>query len=149
LRYNPDPAVNYDYQSMAQLKNKSEFNVAAAELLFKNYCYSSVPHPAYYSCLQLMKHFLCHKVNIDYNTQVDEIKQNGGKSHKYYIEEIYYAIIDRKNTHEAGKFLRNIQDLKALREEADYANVLIDPSKAQSSIDRAKYTIDFLKKIFK
>jgi uncharacterized protein (UPF0332 family) len=149
LRYNPDPAVNYDYQSMAQLKSKSEKNVTAAEVLLKNDCYSSVPHPAYYSCLQLMKHFLCHKEKIDYDTQVNEIKKKDGKSHQYYIEEIYYAIIDRKNIHEAGKFLRNIQDLKALREEADYTNVIINPSKAQSSIDRAKYTIDFLKKIFK
>jgi hypothetical protein len=41
---------------MGHLKNKSELNLGAAELLHQYSYYSSVVHCAYYSCIQLMKH---------------------------------------------------------------------------------------------
>lgn len=148
MRYDPDLAENYDYQAMAQLKNKSEINVTVAKLLFDNHYYPSVPHPAYYSCLQLMKHIICNKINIDYRTQEREISSTKGNSHQYYIHKIVDTIAVKQNINLANEFSRKIKELKVLREEADYDNVLIDSSKAEKSIKKANETIMTLQKIF-
>lgn len=148
LYFDSNIAGNYDYQAMPQLKNKSEINVTVARLLCDKQFYPSVPHPAYYSCLQLMKHIICNKINIDYCTQKREISSSRIKSHRYYIEKVRDAIENRNNLHEASQFQRKIRDLKSIREEADYDNVLIDRSIAEKSIRMANDTIITLQKFF-
>lgn len=134
---------------MAELKNKSEINSVAAQLLFDKHYYPSVPHPAYYCCLQLMKHIICKKINIDYLTQAIEIASNGIGSHKYYINTIAETIASKQNKHQASEFTRKIKELKVIREEADYDNTSIDIGRARDTIQRAQEMIKTLQNIFR
>ncbi|MDY0173940.1 MAG: hypothetical protein RBR62_01975 [Bacteroidales bacterium] len=134
---------------MAELKNKSEINIGAAQLLFDKHYFPSVPHPAYYSCLQLMKHIICKKIYKDYDIQEAEIAIHGIGSHMYYINTIAEEIESKQNKRQASEFTRKIKELKALREKADYANTSINFEQARGTIQRAQETIETLQNIFR
>ena len=127
---------------MGYLKNKSDINISSAELLYKNNLYSSSVHCAYYSCIQLMKYIICHKIGIDYDKQeieISQLKTQKAKrtgSHNYMIDVIEEIMcsVDKK---EASIFVDLIEALKDFRAESDYGNVEILSSKSSDSISKA------------
>lgn len=137
---------------MCHLKNKSEINLLAAETLFNNNLYPSCCHPAYYSCLQLMKYTIKEKIGISYYQQdvdVSKIDKRIARSgsHNYLIDKIVNAI-KLSDKYEANKFKRNIEDLKAYREQADYEDCTVTRDMCVNSIDQAKKICAQLKSFF-
>lgn len=139
---------------MSQLKNKSEINFMAAEALLKGGFHPSCCHPAYYSCLQLMKYLVQQELNISYAAQEQEIirlknsRFGRSGSHNYLIDKIVNGIktIDKK---EAKDFKRDIEDLKTRREEADYADCEVTTGNSIDAINKAKTIRLQLQRIFK
>ena len=69
---------------MSKLKEKSEFNFDAAQLLIDNYLYAPSVHCSYYSCFQLMKFTMNNFFGIGYdelNTRIS-VSTSGG-THSY------------------------------------------------------------------
>lgn len=113
---------------MSNLKQKSEFNLDAAEKLLKQTLYAPSVHCSYYSCFQLMKFTIKDFFKVSYEKQKIDTSYNTGGSHTYVIKYISSELkkIDRRD----GKdFQRKIKDLQQLRLESDYDDIQIDSSK--------------------
>ena len=122
---------------MTKLKEKSEFNIDAAELLIKQNLYAPSVHCSYYSCFQLMKYTLKNIIGIDYEEQGNQIRLSKQNSHNFVIHAIGKEI-KRRNPYDFRYFNNNIRELKALREEADYENVEILIDKSSMAYEKAK-----------
>lgn len=135
---------------MAQLRNKSEFNTEAAELLIGSSVYAPSVHCSYYAVFQLMKHFLIKYKEISYTELSEMNRADGRTSHKYLIEE-YYLYLSRDS--ECGldrREIRNLQrktgDLRHFRVKSDYENVTINYDTANRALSFSKEIIEELKR---
>lgn len=129
---------------MGHLKNKSELNLGAAELLHKASYYPSVVHCAYYSCIQLMKHIWLHSMGkSEQDLKIINNSSNQG-SHEILINQLKSFV--RSKSQNDRDFNRDILQLKRLRVNADYDDISIDYSKSNQSIGLSKATINILKK---
>nr|MDA3854277.1 hypothetical protein [Bacteroidales bacterium] len=70
---------------MSKLKEKSNFNLDAAELLIVRNLYAPSVHCSYYSCFQQLKYIVKDFCGKDYETQNVEIAQSPQGSHDYVI----------------------------------------------------------------
>jgi uncharacterized protein (UPF0332 family) len=130
---------------MSILKQKSDINLMAAELLHNNSLYPSVVHCSYYSCFQLMKHLWLGKMG---KTEEDLKTANNNTtegSHEVLINKII-AYLKNSTSADSRTFQSNIGQLKKLRKKADYESVQIDVSVSKDSIDLSKATSGILKK---
>jgi uncharacterized protein (UPF0332 family) len=133
---------------MPELLNKSELNLNAAEYLFKKGHYATVCHPAYYSCLQLIKYKIKKNLKIDYPQQSSETSASyNGNTHVYLISKVKSEIKRKRGIEEAKIFDREIKDLKELREKADYQNISICFSDCDRAIKKAKELILTIKNV--
>tara|TARA_B110000211_G_scaffold223947_1_gene274456 strand:- start:403 stop:798 length:396 start_codon:yes stop_codon:yes gene_type:complete len=129
---------------MGHLKNKSELNFGAAELLHKQSYYPSVVHCAYYSCIQLMKHTWLNSMGkSEKDLRVLNNSSNKG-SHEVLINQIK-SFIQSKSQNDRD-FNRDILQLKRLRVNADYDEISIDYTKSDKSIGLSKSSLNILKK---
>jgi hypothetical protein len=128
---------------MAFLKDKSDFNMAGAELLHNNNLYAPSVHCAYYSCLQLNKYIIKSFIGIDYPDQKLECEALNRRSHDYLIKKVLDEVV-KVNRFEYLDLRREIYDLKAFREKSDYENELIDIVLSKKSIDTAKKIRNYL-----
>ena len=117
---------------MSQLKNKSELNRAAADLLQQSSFYPSVIHCAYYSCIQLMKHILIVTLGKTEAEIAAEVRSSPNGSHEIMINNINDHL--KANLKDWRTFNSKITQLKRLRVAADYENVPIDSVKGNNSI---------------
>jgi uncharacterized protein (UPF0332 family) len=137
---------------MGHLKNKSELNLGAAELLHQNNYYSSVVHCAYYSCIQFIKHILLYSLKLSETDLYNEQKALSSKSfnslglHEYLINKISTELKNNKKDWKA--FNSSIMQLKKLRVAADYEDTMIDISKGSTSISLSDGILRQLKKDF-
>lgn len=143
---------------MSHLKNKSEINMDAAQLLLDKGLYPSCCHPAYYGCIQLMKYILNEKAGINYKQQEIEIsllesnKVSRKGSHNYLIDKLFHLISQsgKKEDKLAAKTFKNeIEDLKRHREIADYKNEYIGIEISTQSIQKAKSIHNQLSKLLR
>jgi uncharacterized protein (UPF0332 family) len=133
---------------MPELLNKSDLNLNAAEFLFKGGHYATVCHPAYYSCLQLIKYKIKKSLKIDYSQQSSEASVSyRGNTHVYLINKVKNEISIKRGRAEAQDFEREIKDLKELRERADYQNISISFSDCERAIQKAKDLILTIKTV--
>jgi uncharacterized protein (UPF0332 family) len=129
---------------MGQLKNKSELNLSAAELLHKQSYYPSVVHCAYYSCVQLMKHTWLTSMGKT-NNDLKALNTNSKDgSHEILINQIKAFV--KSKSQDDRVFYRDILILKRLRVNSDYDDILIDYSISGESIRLSKLTQKILKK---
>lgn len=129
---------------MGHLKNKSELNLGAAELLHKQSYYPSVVHCAYYSCVQLMKYIWLSSMGKS-EAELRILNNNSREgSHEVLINQIR-DYIKSKSLNER-EFNTTILQLKRLRVNADYDDVSIDFTKSSQSISLSKNTHLILKK---
>lgn len=129
---------------MGHLKNKSELNLGAAELLHKQSYYPSVVHCAYYSCVQLMKHAWLNSMGkTEQDLRVLNNSFNQG-SHEILINQIK-SFIQSKSQNDRD-FNRDILQLKRLRVNADYDEISIDYTTSDQSIRLSKSILNILKK---
>ena len=130
---------------MGQLKNKSDINIRAAELLHKQSYYPSVVHCAYYSCIQFMKHIWLTEMN---KTEEDlrQLNQNSTDgSHEVLINEIKKNLTMQKLDSSSRVFYKDILQLKRLRVNADYDDLQIDSTISNNSITLSKSVLKNLK----
>lgn len=130
---------------MGQLKNKSDINILAAELLHKQSYYPSVVHCAYYSCIQFMKHIWLTEMN---KTEEDlrQLNQNSTDgSHEVLINEIKKNLTMQKLDSSSRVFYKDILQLKRLRVNADYDDLQIDSTISNNSITLSKSVLKNLK----
>ena len=124
---------------MSFLINKSEINLASAELLHQKNNYASVVHCAYYSCHQMMAHIWYHKLN-----KKDLVKSKEEGSHEALINCIGGFL--KEKSFDLRGFNNSIGQLKKLRHKADYKNEEIDSTISNNSIQLSKSTLLILKK---
>ncbi len=123
---------------MSKLRQKSDFNIEAAEiLLYKERLYAPSVHCSYYSCFQLLKYTIKSLFKIDYDKQASEALRQNLKTHQYVIKFISTELesFDRIR---GRNFKRNIKDLKQFREEADYENIEVTFDKGEKAFKKAK-----------
>lgn len=130
---------------MSYLRQKSEFNITAAQFLIEKNLYAPSIHCSYYSCLQLLKVVVKEFIGINYDDQESEISSGKSNSHKYVIDKVLNEI-RIKNRFEYIDMRRNITDLKTFREKSDYYNIEIDISKSQNAFERATEIRNYLTK---
>ena len=129
---------------MGHLKNKSELNLGAAELLHQYSYYSSVVHCAYYSCIQLMKHTWLNSMGKSDNDLRNLNNSSSQGSHEVLINQI--KIFIQSKSQNGRVFNRDILQLKRLRVNADYDEILIDSKKNNESLILSKSSLNILKK---
>lgn len=130
---------------MSYLRQKSEFNITAAQFLIEKNLYAPSIHCSYYSCLQLLKVVVKEFIGINYDDQESEILSGNSSSHRYVIDKVLDEI-KIKNRFEYLDMRRNITDLKLFRERSDYCDIEIDISKSQNAFKRATEIRDYLTK---
>lgn len=112
---------------MSHLLTKSQTNYSSAQLLLVKSWYCASVHCSYYSCVQMMKHYLFHFGTTDATIDA-EIKRHNSTSnrhigtHEIIINMVFSHINAIKGYREARKFKHDIIALKALRVDSDYKN---------------------------
>lgn len=129
---------------MSNLKNKSEINFDAAELLHKQSLYPSVIHCSYYSCIQLMKHIWLYKMNKTEQDLEIITKSSTEGSHEVLINQTGGFM--KSKSIDFRTFNNLIGQLKKLRVNADYKDIQIDSSVSNNSITLSKNSLLILKK---
>jgi hypothetical protein len=129
---------------MGHLKNKSELNLGAPELLHQYSYYSSVVHCAYYSCIQLMKHTWLNSMGKSDNDLRNLNNSSSQGSHEVLINQI--KIFIQSKSQNGRVFNRDILQLKRLRVNAAYDEILIDSKKSNESLILSKSSLNILKK---
>lgn len=139
---------------MSALKNKSEFNLEAANALHEKSLYAPSVHCAYYSVLQLMKFAVFSTMGINYEDQTKEInalkkdKASSKGTHEYLIMKVE-DVIRGVNRIEYTEFTRNVKQLKIFRVNSDYDDVEITYDQSSKAIYLANNLRKQLKKTFK
>ena len=123
---------------MSKLKEKSNFNIQAAESLEGQSLYAPSIHCAYYSCCQLLKYTINEFCGIDYQQQAIEISSSKQQSHQYVVNYITNELKKYVDFQVCRDFKRKIKDLKQFRIESDYENIEINTDKSQQAIGLAK-----------
>lgn len=130
---------------MSNYKNKSELNLAAAELLHEQTYYPPVAHCSYYSCHQLMLHVWYYVLKRTEKELLATKTMNEG-SHEILINQIA-KLVHNKNF-DFRSFNNNIGILKKLRVDSDYRDIEVNYSISSRSINICKDTLAIIKKCF-
>lgn len=119
----------------SRYKNKSGLFETAANVLMSQAQYLPVPHSAYYSCYQMIKHIWLYKFNKSEEELQAQISQNGAKaSHEYLINQIIPLVTDSRDIAARRDFRNNLTQLKTLRTQADYSDTTVDRDFAEKAI---------------
>lgn len=130
------------------IKQKSEFNIDAAELLFNKNLYAPSVHCSYYSCLQLLKYIVKHFFGVEYKDLASQIQLSQKGSHEYIFEYVQSEMKGKFSIEEERKFSRNFKDLKTFRIKSDYEDIEIDNEKSEKAYNIAIEIRQFLQKGF-
>lgn len=121
---------------MPNIRNKSNENIKAANLLVNNKLFASSVHCAYYSCFQLSKYILDVFCGMPYNKQ--DIKTVD--SHIYVIKTLDENLLKRSHISHLD-YLSNMNKLKRFRKKADYTIGIITPKEAEDALASAEKII--------
>lgn len=127
---------------MSNIRDKSDENIEAAQLLINNGKYTSSVHCSYYGCFQMMKHVLATKCNVEYDVQNST---NGQDSHLFIRDKILNEINDHTSKRNIRSYFDNI---KADRRRADYLQDKISDMESLETLDQSKKLIRLLKQQF-
>lgn len=133
---------------MTKLKEKSEFNIHAAELLINNSYYAPSVHCSYYSCFQLLKYTIKTFFGVEYEAIATNSSITGQGTHQYIINYIANELIPLTDIKESRRFKRNFIDLKQYRQESDYENVEVDITKGEKALKLAQEIRNYIKSNF-
>lgn len=142
--------ISKKQERVAQLRNKSEFNTEAAELLIDSNVYAPSVHCSYYAVFQLIKHFFVKYKEITYLELSEMNRADGRTSHKYLIEEYYLYLSHDSECSLDRREIRNLQrktgDLRHFRVKSDYENLTINHYTANKALSISKEIIEELKR---
>ena len=133
---------------MSKIRQKSDFNIHAAERLLQETYYAPSVHCSYYSCFQLLKYTIKEFFNVDYVTQAVNISSSGQGTHQYVINYVTSELRKFVSLEEYRNFKRTIKDLKQFRLESDYDDIEIDSDKGNKAFNKAKEIRTYLIKNF-
>jgi len=144
-----DKGIDSSEFDMEALREKSEFNFMAAELLMdKHQIYSSSIHCLYYSTLQLAKHIIIHVYGKTDHSIAQELNTATHKSHENVRNYIIEKLKEKKQPFLIRDFNKNFNQLKVLRENSDYKEISISLDDALKSKDLSFELNKLLKKTF-
>lgn len=129
---------------MSKLKEKSKFNIDAAEFLLKKQLYAPSVHCSYYSCFQLLKYTIKDFCGIDYDTQAANILKSKQNTHQYVINYVTSELEKFVEFEKIRKFKKTLKDLKQFRIESDYENIEVNIDKGESALNKAKEIRSYL-----
>ena len=129
---------------MSNLRNKSEFNIEAAEKLDSQSIYPPVAHCAYYSCYQFMKHIWLNNMKKTDSDLAVLTRSTTEGSHEVLINQI--SLYLKSKNQDTRSFNTEIVSLKKLRHKSDYDNVEIGSEISAKAIKLSKSSTVFLKK---
>lgn len=130
-----------------KLKQKSEFNAEAAELLIRNNNYAPSVHCSYYSVFQLMKVTMKEFIGVDYDTIDMNVASIKSGEHQYIRNEIL-NVIRKSDYSEYSRMSRNLKDLYQFRVDSDYKNIEVNSEKATKAKSLSRDIISYIKKNF-
>lgn len=130
-----------------KLKQKSEFNADAAELLIRNNNYAPSVHCSYYSVFQLMKFTMKEFIGVDYDTIDMNVASRKTGEHQYIRNEIL-NVIRNSDYSEYSRMSRNLKDLYQFRIDSDYKNIEVNSEKAEKAKSFSRDIISYIKKNF-
>lgn len=133
---------------MSKIRQKSDFNIDAAEQLLKEACYAPSVHCSYYSCFQLLKFTIKDFFGIDYDTQSANIAISNQNTHQYVLNYLSSELRNFVSLKESRDFKRTFKDLKQFRLESDYENIEIGSDKGNEAFDKAKEIRTYIIKNF-
>lgn len=126
------------------LLQKSKENRDAINVLKSNSLTAPIVHCAYYSSLQLLKHY-AHEYS---GKSFEEIEsESKDKSSHNFILNLFVGEIRKLDNRNAAEFYRYFSVFKRLRKEVDYDNAEILPEHAIEAEERADKISKFIKKI--
>ena len=130
-----------------KLKQKSEFNAEAAELLIRNNNYAPSVHCSYYSVFQLMKVTMKEFIGVDYDTIDMNVASIKSGEHQY-IRNGILNVIRKSDYSEYSRMSRNLKDLYQFRVDSDYKNIEVNSEKATKAKSLSRDIILYFKKNF-
>jgi uncharacterized protein (UPF0332 family) len=135
---------------MSKLKEKSEFNIDAAQVLIDKYLFAPSVHCSYYSCFQLMK----FTMNAYFGMSYDELRQKvsvntSGGTHTYVTHFFNTEVRKKYGLTDYTDFSRKIKDLKEFRESSDYDDSEITIDNSTKALQYAKELRYYIQKNFK
>ena len=135
---------------MSKLKEKSEFNIDAAQVLIDKYLFAPSVHCSYYSCFQLMK----FTINAYFGMSYDELRQKvsvntSGGTHTYVTHFFNTEVRKKYGLTDYTDFSRKIKDLKEFRESSDYDDSEITIDNSTKALQYAKELRYYIQKNFK
>lgn len=129
---------------MSKLREKSKFNLDAAEVLIKENLYAPSVHCSYYGCLQRIKSIFPIYFGLTYN-QIDiNIRTGSTNEHAYLIRYISEQIRKNIGLKEYAEFKRNIGDLKEFRIHSDYKDIEVTSAQSNKAYRLATEINEFL-----
>lgn len=120
---------------MSILENKSIENHAAGLILISQNLFSSSVHCSYYSCIQLMKYLLLlneGKTEEELYLMQQTAKQN---LHEFLINYFIQQLRENNVYTVYRNSIGKLTQLKALRNDSDYKEIIIDETKARLASD--------------
>lgn len=136
-------ACTFVFYFMSKLREKSTFNLDAANHLIKQDLYAPSVHCSYYSCFQLLKYTINDFFGEGYEVQSKNIASGKSSSHQYVINYVSRELKKLTGVTESQGFKRKIKDLRQFRIDSDYENTEINSGKGhkayQIAIDLRNY----------
>jgi uncharacterized protein (UPF0332 family) len=133
---------------MSKLRQKSDFNIDAADLLLAKNLFASSVHCSYYSCFQLLKFTIKEFCGVDYELQSVNASNSNQKTHQFVVNYISNELKSYVSFQESRDFKRKINDLKQFRVESDYENIEVNFDKGNEALSRAKELRAYIIKSF-
>ena len=120
---------------MKILLDKSKYSLQASEFLKNEELFASSVHCAYYSCIQLMRHILFNFLNKDENDFDNSQSNNKAGSHQNLLNTIIYNFYS--NNINANSLKNDFKDIKDLRKNADYKQIVILEKDCKNALNLA------------
>jgi uncharacterized protein (UPF0332 family) len=139
---------------MSVLKAKSENSLRSAQLLIDQNQFACSVHGAYYGCVQLMKYILktTHQLNeaaieAEQRTYSLTARQQGRDAgvHAYLINRFLKELRDNNLFGRYRQTIGQLPQLKKLRTDADYTEVVTSKAEATNALALAARICDDLK----
>ena len=126
------------------LDKKSEASKKAADFLLTNRHYNSSVHCYYYSCFQKIKSKLLI-LSEESELEQDQRRQKVS-SHVFYLNKIDKELTGiGANERDLFFFIKDLNTLKRLRNQADYDDIEVKPTEANSASDLSGEILKYIK----
>lgn len=133
---------------MSKLREKSKFNLDAAEILIKENLHAPSVHCSYYSCFQRIKCIFPEYFNITYSQIDTNVANQQTSEHSYLIRHLSGEIKRNLGDKEYRDFSNDIKDLKQFRTNSDYKEIEVTSTLSCRALNIAKRINTFLDKTF-